>query len=132
MRKKPSKASSAERSNDLHHAELECKRVLLHQTLLNSIFGTRMPGTTWDWNVDDLLIIGAANCVLGVNREDLHENAGNRPELSTRVPSKHSELSTSLSKCQVFHTSALFFNFFVRSKVMVLNLPVEETKMSQT
>ena len=48
------------------------------------------------------------------------------------MPSKHSELSTSLSKCQVFQTNALFFNFFVRSKVMVLNLHVEETKMCQT
>ena len=34
-KKNPSRASSAERGNDLHHAELECQRVLLHQTLLN-------------------------------------------------------------------------------------------------
>ena len=38
----------------------------------------------------------------------------------------------SLSKCPVFPTNVLFFNFFLWSTVMVLKLPVEETKMSQT
>ena len=52
--------------------------------------------------------------------------------LPSSKTSKHSELSISLSKCAVFRTNALFFNFFVWSKVMVLKLPVEETKMSQT
>ena len=46
---------------------------------------------------------------------------------STSVPSKPSEpaKSTSLSKCPVFQTKVLFFNFFMWSKVMIL---VEETK----
>ena len=47
--------------------------------------------------------------------------------LPSSKPSKHSELSISLSKCPVFPTSVLFFNFFMWSKVM---MPVEETKIS--
>ena len=45
------------------------------------------------------------------------------------MPSKPSEpaKSTSLPKCPVFPTNALFFNYFLWSKVMIL---VEETKMS--
>ena len=46
-------------------------------------------------------------------------------------PSEPAE-SISLSKCTVFPTNVVFFNFFVWSKVMVLNLPVKETKMPQT
>ena len=52
--------------------------------------------------------------------------------LPSSTTSKHSELSISLPKCAVFRTTALFVNFFVWSKVMVLRLPVEETNMSQT
>ena len=47
--------------------------------------------------------------------------------LPSSKTSKQSELSISLPKCAV---SASFFNFFVWSKVMVLKLRVEETKMS--
>ena len=46
---------------------------------------------------------------------------------STSVPSKQFEPAKliSLSKCAVFPTNVLFFNFFMWSKVMIL---VEETK----
>ena len=40
--------------------------------------------------------------------------------LPSSKTSKHSELSISLSKCAVFRTTALFFNFCVWSQVMVL------------
>ena len=40
--------------------------------------------------------------------------------LPSSKTSKHSELLISLSKCAVFRTTALFFNFCVWSQVMVL------------
>ena len=52
-----------------------------------------------------------------------------RLDVVDSVPSKPSEQakSTSLSKCPVFPTYVLYFNFFMWSKVMI---PVGETKMS--
>ena len=38
--------------------------------------------------------------------------------------------SNSVSKCPVSPTNALFFNFFMRSEVLMMKLPVEDTKMS--
>ena len=57
-------------------------------------------------------------------------DGGRRDILLSRVKSsifKPTKL-ISLSKCPVFPTNALFFNLFVRSKSMMLKLPVEETK----
>ena len=52
--------------------------------------------------------------------------------MSTLMPTQPSKpaKSNSLSKRPMFPTTALFFNFVTWSKVMMLKLPVEETKMS--
>ena len=54
--------------------------------------------------------------------------------MSTLMSSQPSEKakSISLSNCPVFPTHALFFKFFMWSKEMMLELPVEETNKSIT
>ena len=61
---------------------------------------------------------------IGEKCEKTPSNASSANAKGVMLPSsktsKHSELPNSLSKCAVFRTTALFFNFCVWSQVMVL------------